>query len=171
MSESGLGVCDGVVLGWLGLQPPNWGPHHRHGHSTCLRDGTCEARRDSVLSSRSHGEGKGRNQRQKSGSPLVLAGAGWGQGQSPLSTLLFFSASVSQGTAQEAKGFLETLFPFISQWETEAQGGALAHTGPHTVSRLGPQPRAISVWTRGGFVSPKWSLPAPAPPPQSLAGW
>lgn len=32
-------------------------------------------------------------------------------------------------------------------------------------SQLGPQPRAISVLTRGGFVSQKLSLPAPHPLP------
>lgn len=91
-------------------------------------DGLFEAQRDSVLSSRSHSEGKRQNQREKSGSSLVLIRGvkGGGQDQSPLSTLLFFAASVSP---RSPRAFLmQCSLPFF-WWETKARGGEGTH--PH----------------------------------------
>lgn len=103
-------------------------------------DGLFEAQRDSVLSSRSHSEGKRQNQREKSGSSLVLIrGVKGGRDQSPLSTLLFFAASVSP---RSPRAFLmQCSLPFFFGGKPRpGEEKGLTHTGPHTVSRLGPEP-------------------------------
>lgn len=147
MGRGGKWRCN--CIGVVRAQASRLGPPCRHGHSPHLMDGLFEAQRDSVLSSRSHSEGKRQNQREKSGSSLVLRRGvkGGGQDQSPLSTLLFFAASVSP---RSPRAFLmRCSLPFFDGKPRPREEKGLTHTGPHTVSRLGPEPGAISVLTKG----------------------
>lgn len=64
------------------------------------------------------------NIRERKVGLLWFQQAAWGSRSEPtVYPAVLFHLSVPEVTAQEPRAFL-TEFPFISQWETEAQGGA-----------------------------------------------